>query len=156
MGGRGKSTFTAQPPWWPAAGIKQWGGLCVEREQQPGFKATRAHTLATAESTVTCLGAGAGLGRTRGRAARMRPAIRWTPSGRSARYARRGGILGPRGPRSIGKGRPSLGTWPGSRGVRGADAAQARRTTSCCGAAPSSRSNSLCPGSDAFISKILN
>jgi hypothetical protein len=154
----GKSKFTAQPPWWPAAGMKQWWGRgwCVEGEQQPGLKATRAHTLATAESTATYLGTGASLGGTRGRAARMRPAVRWTPSGRPARYARRGGILGPRGSRSIGKGRPSLGARPGSRDARRADAAQARRTTSCRGAAPSSRSNSLCPGSDAFISKILN
>jgi hypothetical protein len=60
------------------------------------------------------------------------------------------------GARSIEKERPSLGAQPGSRGARGADAAQARRTTSWHGAAPSSRFNSLCPGSDAFISKLLN
>jgi hypothetical protein len=37
-------TFTEQPPWRPAAGMEQCGGVGASREEQrPRFKATRAH-----------------------------------------------------------------------------------------------------------------
>jgi hypothetical protein len=71
-------------------GLARWEGAAAP------FKAT--HALARDRRlTAAYLGAGADLGRTHGRAARTRPAVRWTPSGQPARGARRGGLQGPLG-----------------------------------------------------------
>jgi hypothetical protein len=65
------------------------GGVSALGKSSGPFKAT--HALARDRRLAAAyLGTGADLGRTRGRAVRTLPAVRWTPSGRPARGARRG------------------------------------------------------------------
>jgi hypothetical protein len=97
-GGKWNSTAAVSMAWRHGHGqcrrLGAAGGSAHRGRSSGPLLRRHARLLATAGSTVTCLGAGAGLGRTRGSTARARPAVCWTPSGRPTRGSRRGGIQG--------------------------------------------------------------